>query len=144
MELSVDHITSFFVLNVNLVTLATRNERKDDRLSWNVWRKYVTCINTNQMIRNSVWVWNLCSLIKAWHSVRFQVLTAACMNVTVFGAFMLPSLVDTRIYRRLWGAVLIRATMKAASTSETSVNFYETTRCSTPEDDHFRMTFLFL
>jgi hypothetical protein len=31
--------------------------------------------------------------------------------------------------------------MEAASTSETSVNFYQTTRRNIPEDSHFRVFF---
>jgi hypothetical protein len=33
-------------------------------------------------------------------------------------------------------ASIIRAMMEAASTSETSVNFYQTTWCKKPEDSH--------
>jgi hypothetical protein len=33
-------------------------------------------------------------------------------------------------------ATIIRAMMKAASTSETSVNFYQTARRNIPEDSH--------
>jgi hypothetical protein len=35
-------------------------------------------------------------------------------------------------------ASTIRAMMEAASGSETSVNFYETTQCSNPEDGHLQ------
>jgi hypothetical protein len=54
--------------------------------------------------------------------VRFQVLTAESMRMIVF-----------------WDAApcsLIVLLMEAASTSETSVNFYETTRRNIPEDSH--------
>jgi hypothetical protein len=49
------------------------------------------------------------------------------------------------VYRRFRGACclhhqgdesLVALMMEAASTSETSVNFYQTTRCNTPEDSH--------
>jgi hypothetical protein len=33
-------------------------------------------------------------------------------------------------------SIIIALTMKAASTSETSVNFYQTTRRNNPEDSH--------
>jgi hypothetical protein len=50
--------------------------------------------------------------------VRCEVLTAVSMNMAVF-----------------W-VVGIVLTMQAASTSETSVNFYQSTRRSSPQDSH--------
>jgi hypothetical protein len=52
--------------------------------------------------------------------VRFQVLTAASKKMAVF-----------------W-VVEIALMMEAVSTSETSVNFYQTTRRNNPEDSHPR------
>jgi hypothetical protein len=65
--------------------------------------------------------------------MRFQVLTAASMKMTVFWDFAPCSLVE--IDRRFRGALM----MEAASTSETSVNFYETTRRNIPEDRHLHL-----
>jgi hypothetical protein len=35
-----------------------------------------------------------------------------------------------------WVVVMIALMMEAARTSETSVNFYQTTQCNNPEDSH--------
>jgi hypothetical protein len=40
--------------------------------------------------------------------------------------------------------MIIRAMMEAASTSETSINFYHTTRRNMPEDNNFHARFLFV
>jgi hypothetical protein len=41
------------------------------------------------------------------------------------------------VYRRFRGTVInLRAMMKAARTSETSINFYQTARHNNPEDGH--------
>jgi hypothetical protein len=40
------------------------------------------------------------------------------------------------IYRRFRGACCLQQQGEAASTSELSVNFYQTTRCKNPEDGH--------
>jgi hypothetical protein len=49
-------------------------------------------------------------------NVKFQVLTVASMKITVF----------------------IALTIEAESTSETSVNFYQTTRRNIPKDSHLQ------
>jgi hypothetical protein len=59
------------------------------------------------------------------HEVRFHVFTAAIMEMTVFWNVALCSLVDVS---EVLAASIIRAMMEAASTSETSINFYQTTR----------------
>jgi hypothetical protein len=66
--------------------------------------------------------------------VRFQVLTAARMKMTVFWIVEPCSLVE--VYRRF---VPIALMMDAASTSETSVNFCKTKRRINPEDSHLRL-----
>jgi hypothetical protein len=67
--------------------------------------------------------------------VRFRVLTAASMKMTVFWDVATCSLVE--VYRRFRGAYCdIALMMEAESTSETSVNFYQTTRRNNPEDSH--------
>jgi hypothetical protein len=58
--------------------------------------------------------------------VRFQVLTASSMKMVVFWAVAPCSLVE--VYRRFRGACW--------STSETSENFYQTTRRSNSEDSY--------
>jgi hypothetical protein len=57
------------------------------------------------------------------NEARFEVLTAASMKMTVICNVAQCSL-------------MIALMMEAASTSETSVNFYQTTRRSIPEDSH--------
>jgi hypothetical protein len=67
--------------------------------------------------------------------VWFQVLTVASMKITVFWDVVPCSVVD--VYWRITGQwVLIALMLDAASTSETSVNFYQTTRRNIPEDSH--------
>jgi hypothetical protein len=66
--------------------------------------------------------------------MRFQVLTAASMKMTVFWDFEQCSLVE--VYQRFRGACCLNHQGKAASVSETSGNFYQTTRCNNPEDSH--------
>jgi hypothetical protein len=61
------------------------------------------------------------------------------MKIAVFWVVAPCSLVE--VYRRFRAASIIRAMimvlmMEAASTSETSVNFYQTIRCYNPEDSH--------
>jgi hypothetical protein len=65
--------------------------------------------------------------------VRFQGLTAASMKTTVLCDVAPCSLVV--VYRRFRSIALI---MAVASTSETSVNFYQTTRRNIPEYNHFK------
>jgi hypothetical protein len=43
----------------------------------------------------------------------------------------------------LWSRWVIALTMEAASTSETSVNFYRTTRRYNPDDSHLQVTISF-
>jgi hypothetical protein len=63
------------------------------------------------------------------------------MKMTVFGVVAPCSLVE--VYRRLLapssGRSLIALMMEAASTSEMSVNFYQTTRRNNPEDKSFSL-----
>jgi hypothetical protein len=63
-----------------------------------------------------------------YKNVRFQVLTAATMKVTVFWDIAPCSLVQ--IDRRFKGVSLM---MELVSLSETSANFHETTRRNIPE-----------
>jgi hypothetical protein len=67
------------------------------------------------------------------------------LNMTVLWVVAPCYLID--VYRRLKGScclhhqgdhLLIALMMEAASTSEKSVNFYQTTRCNNPEDSHLR------
>jgi hypothetical protein len=65
-----------------------------------------------------------------------EVLTEASMKVSIF--WVVASLVE--VYRRFRGACCLQGPlmMEAASTSETSVNFYQTTRRCNPEDTHLQ------
>jgi hypothetical protein len=66
----------------------------------------------------------------------FQVLIAASMKMTVFWDVVLCSLVDVS---EVLAASIIRAVMmEAASTSEMSVSFHQTTWCNIPEDSHLQ------
>jgi hypothetical protein len=60
--------------------------------------------------------------------VGFEVLTAANVKMAVFWVAVPCSLVD--------GLAMIVLMMEAASTSQTSVNLYHTTRRYKPEDSH--------
>jgi hypothetical protein len=71
----------------------------------------------------------------------FEVLTAASMRMAVFWVVAPYSLVE--VYRRFRGACCLHHNgdeaalmMEAASTSETLVNFCQTTRRNNPEDSH--------
>jgi hypothetical protein len=75
--------------------------------------------------------------------VTFQVLTAASMKMTVFWDVRLCCLVEA--YRRFRGTCclhhqgdesLITLMMEAASTTETSINFYSSTWRNILEDSH--------
>jgi hypothetical protein len=70
-------------------------------------------------------------------TVRFEVLKAASMKMTVSWEVALCSLVE--VYRRFRGACRLHhhgLIMVSANTSETSVNFYQTTWPNIPEDSH--------
>jgi hypothetical protein len=62
--------------------------------------------------------------------VIFQVLTAASMKMTVFWV------VAPCCYKFTDGSWRWALMMEAASTSEMSVNLYQTARCYNPEDRH--------
>jgi hypothetical protein len=73
--------------------------------------------------------------------VRFQVLAAAIMKMAVFWDVAPCSLVE--VYRRLRVVCdVIALMMEAASSSETSVNFYQTARRNNPEDIDLLQYFL--
>jgi hypothetical protein len=58
------------------------------------------------------------------------------MKMAVFCVVVLCSLVG--VCQRFRGAIALM--MEAASTSETLVNFYQTTRHNNPEDSHLQLT----
>jgi hypothetical protein len=70
--------------------------------------------------------------------VRFQVLTAASIKVTVFWVVAPCSLVE--VNRRFRGTCCLHhQDPDDGGPSETSVNFHQTTRYSNPEDSHLRI-----
>jgi hypothetical protein len=75
--------------------------------------------------------------------MRFQVLTVASMKMTVFWDVAPCSLVE--VYQCFRGACCLThrgaLTMEAASASETSVNFYQTTWHNIPEASHLQNIF---
>jgi hypothetical protein len=70
--------------------------------------------------------------------VRFQVLTAATMKLTVFWDVAPGDLVDATDVSEMLASSIIRM-MKAGSTSETSVN-YKTTRRNIPKHSHLEIS----
>jgi hypothetical protein len=69
------------------------------------------------------------------HTVRFQVLTAASLKMTVFWDVESCKLIETD--RRFRGVYcLISVTMEAINASEMSANFYKTIRRNISEDGH--------
>jgi hypothetical protein len=71
-------------------------------------------------------------------NVGFEVLTAVSMKIAVFWVVAPCSLVE--VYQRFRAIALM---MEAARTSETLVNFYQTTRCYNPEDSNLHTKKLF-
>jgi hypothetical protein len=77
--------------------------------------------------------------------VGFEVLTAVSTKMAVFWVVAPCSLVE--VYQRFRGPcclhyqALIALIMETATPSETSVNFYQTTRCYSPEDIHLLLPF---
>jgi hypothetical protein len=67
--------------------------------------------------------------------VGFEVLTAVSMKIAVFWVVAPCSLVE--VYQRFRGPIALM--MEAARTSETLVNFYQTTRCYNPEDSNLQI-----
>jgi hypothetical protein len=56
--------------------------------------------------------------------------------MTVFWVVAPCSLVQVYDVSGILVVSIIKAMMEAANTSETSVNFYQTTECNNPEDSH--------
>jgi hypothetical protein len=79
---------------------------------------------------------------KTVNTVAFKVVMVASIKMAVFRVVALCSLVE--VYRRCClhhtDHALIALMMKAASTSETLVNYYQTTRRYNPEDSHLQLT----
>jgi hypothetical protein len=76
--------------------------------------------------------------------VRFQVLTAASMKMTIFWDIAPCSLVEVTDVSKVLAAI-IALMMEKTSTSETSVNFYQSTRRNNPEESHLHtLTFIYL
>jgi hypothetical protein len=73
--------------------------------------------------------------------VGFEVLTAASMKISVFLVVALCSLVEVYHHFRSSCCLHHQGTlmMETASTSETLVNFYQTTRRNIPEDSHLHI-----
>jgi hypothetical protein len=69
-----------------------------------------------------------------------MIVQSSLVKMAVFWAVAPCSLVE--VYQRFRGACCLqhqsdhRLVMEAADTPETSVNFYQTTRCNNPEDSH--------
>jgi hypothetical protein len=70
--------------------------------------------------------------------VRFEVLTAASMKMDVFWVVAPCSMVEVNRRFRGTAASIIRTLTTEASTSETSVHFYHSTRRNNPEDSHIQ------
>jgi hypothetical protein len=67
--------------------------------------------------------------------MKFEVLTSTITKVIVFWFWDVVPCRLVEVYRQ-HQLLITRAKMEAASTSEASVNFYQTTRCYIPEDSH--------
>jgi hypothetical protein len=83
-------------------------------------------------------LWEMIRMYKNKLEVRFEVLTAASMKMTIFWVVVLCSLVE--VYRRFRGVATSITTlmMEAASTSKMLVNFYQTALRNNPEDSHLQ------
>jgi hypothetical protein len=90
-------------------------------------------------------IW-MVKVVKKDNSVKFQVVTAVSMMMTVF--WDVAPCCFAEVYRRFRGPCclhhqgdesgVIALMMVAASTSETSVNFYQTTRRNIPQDSNLQ------
>jgi hypothetical protein len=87
------------------------------------------------------------------HRVEFKVASEVTMKMAVFWVVAPCSLVEVHEVSEVLAASIIRAMSaapvsapikEAASTSGTSVNFYQTTRCYSPEDSHIKFTQIIL
>jgi hypothetical protein len=66
------------------------------------------------------------------------------MKVVVFCVVAPCSMIQIHVSGVLTASVLlIELMVEAGSTYETSVNFYQTTRCNNPEDSHLQMNMCF-
>jgi hypothetical protein len=68
--------------------------------------------------------------------LRSEILTAASLKNAVFWVVSPCSLVEIDV--SVPASIIIALMMEAASTSETSVNVYQTTRRDNPQDSHLR------
>jgi hypothetical protein len=75
---------------------------------------------------------------------RFHVLTVASMKMTVFWDVAPCSRWKFTEVSEVLATSIIRATMEAENISETSVNFYHTTRRNIPEDCHLQRNATFI
>jgi hypothetical protein len=86
----------------------------------------------------------LCKKIRVPSQVGFEVLTAVSTKMAVFWVLVPCSLVE--VHQRFRGACCLRnqgiiaLMMEAARTSETLVNFYQTTWRCNPEDSHLLLS----
>jgi hypothetical protein len=78
---------------------------------------------------------------KVLAKVRFEVLATASIKMAVFWVVTHSSLVEYTDVSEVAAASIIVITlmMEAANTSETSVNFYQTTRRNNSEDSHLQL-----
>jgi hypothetical protein len=76
-------------------------------------------------------------VMRSWLLVRFQVVTAVSIKMTVFWDVAPCSLAEVyQCFRGVCCCAIIALMLEISGTSETSVNFYQTTWCNTPEDSH--------
>jgi hypothetical protein len=87
-----------------------------------------------------LFLWTFCVQTCAVY-VGFEVLTAASMKMAVLWVVAPCSLVD--VYQHFRGPCCLHH-QGPVRTSETLVNFYQTTRRYNPEDSHPHMQFMFL
>jgi hypothetical protein len=111
------------------------------KINWlTLFKEIIAVYSENHMKSTNTLCWQNAE----W--LRFQVLTAASMKMTVFGDIAPCSLVDVhRRFRSVYclhhhgDEQLIALMMEAVSSSETQINLYQAERRNIPEDSHLHI-----
>jgi hypothetical protein len=108
-------------------------------------RSYTICLTTSKHVLNNNIGESCCEckmLVQHRLTQLFIFIEICTSKMTCFGAYcsiFRSCVVGAYCSIIRWVAMLIALMMEAARTSETLVNFYQTTRCYNPEDSNLRI-----